>query len=167
MDLRARDDIAELVHRYADAVTTRDLDRWTACWADDAIWTLRPGRPAIGRDDIVALLLSALSTLDGVVQNVLNGEVRIDGDRASGRWHIQEHLRRVTGEPVLFLAHYDDTYTRRDGRWYFASRTLVTHYQGPPDLSGGFTASSDRHDDKNNGDHSHNDTDSSKEGRTS
>src|SRR3954453_1305454 len=105
MDVRARDDIAELVHRYADAVTTRDVYRWTECWADDATWTLRPGRPVFARADIVALVLSAPSTPGGVVQNVLNGEVRVDGDQASGRWHIQEHLRPVTGEPVLSLAH--------------------------------------------------------------
>lgn len=163
MELSEREEIAELVHRYADAVTNRDIEGWTACWAEDATWSLRPGQPAVGRDAIVALLISALSTLDGVVQNVLNGQVHIDGhgERASGRWYIQEHLRRVTGEAVLFLAHYDDTYTKRDGAWCFTSRTLVTHYQGPPDLSGRFTTT----DASSNGNHNSN-NDSNKEGMT-
>src|SRR4051794_36482943 len=149
----ARDEIAELVHRYADAVTRRDIPSWTACWASDATWSLRPDRTAVGLDQIVARLHSALASLEGVVQNVLNGSVRVDGpsgSAASGRWYIQEHLRRVTGEPMLLLAHYDDTYTKQDSRWCFASRTLVMHYQGPPDLSGEFSTA----------------TESSKEGRT-
>jgi len=134
-------DLADLVHRYADAVTRRDLDRWVDCWADDAVWTLRHDRVATGRDDILSMLQAVLLTLDGVVQHVLNGEaaVGVDGSTAAGRWHIQEHLRRTTGEPLLFLAHYEDTYVRSAGGWRFQTRTLVTHYQGPPDLSGSFT----------------------------
>ena len=135
----ARDEIAGLVHRYADAVTRRDIDRWVDCWAADAVWTLHHDRVATGRDAILSMLRAALSTLDGVVQHVLNGEVAVNDSAAAGRWHIQEHLRRTTGEPLLVLAHYEDTYLRGDGRWRFQSRTLVPHYQGPPDLSGSFT----------------------------
>jgi len=137
-----RDEIADLVHLYADAVTRRDFDQWTDCWAEDATWSLRPGRIACGRPEIVALLHAALATLDGVVQQVLDGMVDVQSDdssTASGRWHLQEHLRRTDGQAALLLAHYDDRYVHRGDRWRFASRTLVTHYQGPADLSGHFT----------------------------
>src|SRR5436309_3413412 len=83
-----------------------------------------------------------LATVDGVVQQVLNGMVDVQSDdssTASGRWHLQEHLRRTDGQAALLLAHYDDRYVHRGDRWRFASRTLVTHYQGPADLSGHFT----------------------------
>jgi len=134
----SRDAIAELVHRYADAVVRRDAEQWSSTWADDARWVLGPSRDVSGRDDIVKLWTAAVATFTAIVQNALNGEVTLDGDRGSGRWYIMEHYLRASGEPGILLAHYDDTYVRRDGRWLFASRTLVVHYNGPPDLSAPF-----------------------------
>jgi ketosteroid isomerase-like protein len=135
-----REAIADLVHRYADAVVRRDVDEWASCWADDAQWVLRPDRIATGRQAVVELWRHAMGSLDGVVQVVFNGTVTADGaDAARGRWYIAEHFRRVTGDAGMLLAHYDDRYLRHDGRWLFSSRTLVPHYQGPPDLSGSFS----------------------------
>ena len=73
-----------------------------------------------------------------VVQTVNNGAVDIDGTTATGRWHINEHFRRMNGDVGLLLAYYDDTYVLVDHSWLFASRTLVVQYQGPPDLSAPF-----------------------------
>jgi hypothetical protein len=135
----ARGAISDLVHRYSDGVTRRDGIQWSNCWAEDASWTLRSDRIAVGRDAIVEMWCNAMATLDGVVQVVLNGAVSLEGPTAArGRWYICEYLRPVAGEPRMLLAHYDDTYLRADDRWLFASRTLVPHYQGPPDLSGTF-----------------------------
>src|SRR5262249_42796128 len=44
-----RELIAELVHRYADAVVHKDRERWAACWAEDAHWYLSEGRTATGK----------------------------------------------------------------------------------------------------------------------
>lgn len=133
-----RDQIAELVHRYADAVVRRDGEQWGACWADDARWVLGPGREVEGRTAIVELWHRAMGNFIAVVQNVVNGAVAFYGDEADGRWYIMEHYRRATGEPGILLANYDDTYCRVDGHWLFASRELVIAYQGPPDLSAPF-----------------------------
>lgn len=134
----SRDAIAELVHRYADAVVHFNGDQWGSTWAEDARWVLGPGREVSGRTAIVELWHKAMKTMYAVVQNVLNGEVRIDGDTAAGRWYIMEHFKRANGDAAILLAYYDDTYVRRDGQWYFNSRQLHPQYQGPPDLSGTF-----------------------------
>ena len=134
----SRDDIAGLVHRYADAVVHFDGEQWGSCWADDAHWVLGPGRDVTGRPAIVELWNLAMSSFRAVIQNVLNGDVELDGDTGSGRWYIMEHCVRGNDSRTILLAHYDDTYVRRDGRWYFASRQLHIQYQGPPDLSGPF-----------------------------
>jgi hypothetical protein len=135
----ARSAIGDLVHRYSDAVTRRDDIQWSSCWDEDASWTLRSDRIAVGRDAIVEMWSKAMATLDGVVQVVLNGAVGVEGPSAArGRWYICEYFRPVGGGAGMLLAHYDDTYLRSDDRWLFASRTLVPHYQGPPDLSGIF-----------------------------
>jgi uncharacterized protein (TIGR02246 family) len=134
----SRDQIAELVHEYSDAVIHRDEARWASCWTEDATWTLPRGRHVEGRDAIVELWRTAMAAYASVVQFVHDGHVAVDGDRGSGRWHVGEHACRTNGEPSILLATYEDTYARAHGAWRFRSRSLVVHYQGPPDLSGSF-----------------------------
>jgi SnoaL-like domain len=135
-----REHIEELVHRYADAVGHRNADQWISTWAEDAKWVLGPGRDVSGRDDILALWRRAIGNFSSVVQNVLNGAVEVDENAgtATGRWYIMEHFKRASGEPGILLAYYDDTYARVGGQWQFASRELVRHYMGAPDLTGEF-----------------------------
>ena len=134
-----RDEIVELVHRYSDAVCRKDREQWAACWSEDAWWDLGKGRLTRGRDGIVAFWQAAVDGLHVVVQLVHNGAVTIDGDAASGRWYVSEHMERGNGVKGILLAWYDDTYVRVEGRWLFASRSLGSLYHGPPDLSGAFT----------------------------
>jgi SnoaL-like domain len=135
-----REHLEELVHRYADAVGHRDADQWISTWDENAKWVLGPGRDVQGREDILALWKRAIGNFSSVVQNVLNGSVDVDENAgtASGRWYIMEHFRRSNGEPGMLLAYYNDTYVRVGSHWAFATRELVRHYQGAPDLSGEF-----------------------------
>ena len=134
-----RELVAELVHRYADAVVHKDQERWAACWADDAHWYLSEGRTATGKPAIVKHWVESMAAIDLVVQNVFTGEVRFTEDTAAGRWYIVEHVRRGNGDVNLLLAYYDDTYVCIDGAWLFNSRRLTKLYHGLPDLSGSFT----------------------------
>ena len=134
----SRDAIENLVHRYADAVVHRDETAWAATWAPDASWELGRGRRVEGREAIVQFWNTAMDGFTAVVQNALNGAVDLDGDTGTGRWYVLEHFQRADGNPGMLLAHYDDTYTCIDGEWFFASRELVVHYGGPPDLSAPF-----------------------------
>ena len=134
-----RDDIADLVHRYSDAVSRKDRAQWAATWADDARWDLGKGRVSTGKADIVVFWQQAVDQLVTVVQMVHNGTVMVNGDTASGRWYITEHVRRSNGVLGIMLAWYDDTYVRVEGTWLFSSRALGSLYHGPPDLTGEFT----------------------------
>ena len=136
----SREEIATLVHRYADAVVHRDGDQWVDTWAKEAVWELGQGRRVEGRNAIFELWQQAMKGMTAVVQTVLNGEVQIDeaAGTGSGRWYIQESMRRADGTDAILLAHYNDTYVRTNEGWRFASRELAPHYQGPPDLSGTF-----------------------------
>ena len=136
----SRHAIEDLVHRYADAVVQRDPDRWSSTWAADAMWELGKGRRVEGRDAILALWNSAMDGFKAVIQNVVNGTAELDesAGTGSGRWYIMEHWTRADDSRGILLAHYDDTYVRVDGEWFFASRELAIHYGGPADLSAPF-----------------------------
>jgi uncharacterized protein (TIGR02246 family) len=135
-----RDDIADLVHDYADAVVRRDADAWAATWAPDARWVLGPGRDVTGRDVILDVWEKAMGRFSAVVQMVANGKATPGptADTASGRWYIFENFLLASGETGILLAYYDDTYVRVDGKWLFASRELTRQYQGAPGLSAPF-----------------------------
>lgn len=134
--------IQRLVHRYSEAVVLRDAEQWGSCWADDATWDLGRGRLVRGKAAIVELWTSAMAGMAAVVQLVHNGDARMDaddGDRAVGRWFIDERYRRSNGEPGMLIAHYDDAYVRGDDHaWRFETRFLQPHYHGAPDLSAEF-----------------------------
>lgn len=134
------DAIRDLVHLYSDAVVRCDRAQWGATWAPDAVWDLGKGRRIVGREEIVALWTKAMDGFVAVVQNVVNGTARLDAGAGTGvgRWYIIEHWQRTDDSRGILLAYYDDTYSRVDGEWRFASRELVIQYGGPADLSAPF-----------------------------
>ena len=134
MSAADRQEIADLVHRYADAVCRHDEAQWAACWADDAVWALAPGREPEGKEAIVELWKGAMAGFTMAIQMVHNGAVEVDGDRATGRWYIAEHLLQADGVARRFLAWYDDEYVRTADGWRFARRAAQALYAGPPDL---------------------------------
>ena len=136
MQQHHRTAIADLVHRYADASTHADAERWADTWAPDATWELVPGEPVRGRESIVAAWRAAMERFTSVVQLVMNGTA--DAETATGRWYLTEHLAHDDGSRSLMVGHYDDTYPTTETGWCFASRILTIHYLGPPDLSGTF-----------------------------
>lgn len=125
-------EIRDLVARYSDAVNRGDPTAWAETWADDGLWRLL-GREARGRESCVALLRELTAPLSLVVQLATNGIVRIEGERASGRWSILEHFKTEAGGSMS-LGVYDDAYRRERGVWRFASRSFHALYLGPPDL---------------------------------
>jgi ketosteroid isomerase-like protein len=132
-----RQAIAELVHRYCDAVVRQDREQWGATWSEDSVWQLGPNRVVEGRGPIIAHWQESIARNEVVVHQAANGHVGSTSETtAEGRWYITEHLKRRTGELGMLLAWYDDTYVCEDGSWLFASRRLTPIYRGPPDLSG-------------------------------
>ena len=126
--------IRDLVARYADAVTRRDEKDWAATWARDGFWRVM-GREASGRDDVVALWNELMRGIPFVVQIPATGTLRVDGDRATGRWTVTEHGKLASGAAILTIGLYDDGYRRERGGWCFERRHFRALYAGPPDLS--------------------------------
>lgn len=130
--------IRHLVSVYADAVNRRDEALWSSTWAEDGVWDLM-GNPVAGRETIVSTWKSAMAGFSFVVQLVYQGTVHIDGDQATGRWYLAEHLRPVDSDAGLFnIGSYLDVYTRQDGSWTFKRRGYQVLYndEGKGDMSG-------------------------------
>ncbi len=130
--------IRDLAARYIDAVNRVNQADWAATWSETAHWNLM-GMEVAGREAIVQLWVGAMSSFECALMMLNSGTVTLDGDRASGRWYVTEHLKPKEGAANLTLGVYDDEYRRENGQWLFARRHYNVMYQGPADYSGVFT----------------------------
>ena len=130
--------IRDLVARYIDAVNRYHKDDWAATWSETATWNLM-GMEVSGREAIVELWTNAMAGFEFAIMMLNSGSVSVDGESATGRWYLTEHLKMADGDTNMTLGVYDDEYRCEEGRWLFSRRSYQVIYQGPPDLSGNFT----------------------------
>ena len=129
--------INELVARYIDAVNRYHADDWAATWAEDATWNLL-GMEVEGKATILETWKGAMSGFEFALMMLNSGTLSVDGQRASGRWYLTEHLKTTEGEASMVLGVYDDEYSRESGSWLFTRRRYNILYRGPADLSGDY-----------------------------
>jgi uncharacterized protein (TIGR02246 family) len=112
--------ISDLVADFADAVNRLDAAAVTALFAPDGVWEVVNWGTHQGRDDIRAFADELFSHWAGLMHCAHTSRVWIDGDRATGRWHVTEFGLR-DGEELRVGGVYRDEYVRLDG-WAFARR---------------------------------------------
>jgi ketosteroid isomerase-like protein len=131
--------IRQLVASYADAVNRVDGDQWAKTWAENGAWVL-PGLGAVaGKENVVNLWQQAMKGFEFVAQLVYQGTVAIDGDTATGRWYLSEHLRPAGSSDGMFnIGTYADEYQKVDGDWLFTKRDYHILYndEGKGNMSG-------------------------------
>lgn len=130
--------IRHLVAAYADAVNRRDESLWASTWATDGVWDLM-GNAIEGKDAVVATWKGAMGGFAFVVQLVYQGTVAIDGDTATGRWYLAEHLKPQGDDNGMFnIGTYIDDYVKEAGEWKFARRSYHVLYndEGKGNMSG-------------------------------
>lgn len=135
--------IADLIHRYADAVCRFDPDQWAATWAPDGIWDM--GQTKVeGREAIGETWKSIMGGIPAVFHVYYNGTTDLDDatGTGTGRWYIGEFLRLPDDSTIAMYGYYDDEYVKVDGEWLFRTRTLTPLYRGPADMSGEFMRAS-------------------------
>jgi len=118
MDLVAHEELRRLKYRY---LRTLDLKQW-----DEFAQTLAPDATAhygdrlrfTGRDEIVGYLRRNVGPGIITVHHCHHPELEVDGDRATGRWALDDTVIITEGRTVLRgAAFYQDRYTRQDGHW--------------------------------------------------
>jgi ketosteroid isomerase-like protein len=129
-----RQAIRELVDRYSLAVTARDYELLSSCFAPDATWAV--GDPVgIGMDGAEAIVKFIAErqamgsfSFQGVAAMVLDV-----GDEATARGTVAIHEAALRGDddtPLKLYGLYRDEYVRIDGAWLFQSRVCeVLHLE--------------------------------------
>ena len=114
--------IKNLVYKYADAVCRRSKEDWASTWHEEAIWEL-PSAPKVeGKDKIVNFWVEAMSNFPFAAQLIQNGTVEVNGNNASGRWYIVEHLQFADKTGMFNIGVYQDKYLKVSDEWLFKER---------------------------------------------
>lgn len=137
--LEAREEIRQLVARYALALDSRNIDDLVALFVDDvATGDGRHGRAALA-DWFDGVLRPYTTTFHLIGNHVID---LVDDDHATGVLYCRpEH--EVGDLWVVMPLQYWDRYERRADRWYFRSRSIHAFYaadllENPSRLPGRF-----------------------------
>ena len=123
-----KQEITELLARYADGVNSHDIEAWAAVWSEDGVYNLNGELTIKGRDGIVELYAKSMASVEAMFQLVHNGTVEVDGDSAKGRWYVTEYRIMDENKSVFVIGFYQDRYARTADGWKFAERNFNQIY---------------------------------------
>jgi uncharacterized protein (TIGR02246 family) len=134
--LRELEDIEEIKRlkaRYAAACDNNyDADAIAELFAEDAQWDGGDLGKANGREKIRAFFRHASEFFPFAIHNVMNPQIKVDGDHATGQWYLLQPATMAKGNQAVWLdATYNDEYARIDGRWVFQKLRVTTHFLTP------------------------------------
>ncbi len=119
--------IIDLAIAYTWALDSMQLDDLRSVFLADATADLNDVH-CEGIDAIIERINRPLSRLDSTQHLVGNHQVRVDGDTATHRCHLQsQHVKRGTegGDNFLIGGIYEDRVVRTEEGWRIAHRTLT------------------------------------------
>ena len=127
--------LKQLKSRYAGYCDDDyNADRLAPLFTHDAIWDGGPLGRCEGRDAICAFFAAAPKALPFAIHHVMNPDIEVNGDQATGRWHLWQPCIHAAGNTALWIAgRYDDAYRRDDGIWRFAHVTFRLTMMSPYD----------------------------------
>jgi len=132
-----RIEIEALRAEITDAVMMRDFDRFASLFTPGgAMRWPHIGKEFIGREEIRAGIEWGQGLWEFFVQHVHPGVIRLDGDSAVGRTHIQEFGRLRDGGSHSNYALYHDQYERTPAGWKFSQRVYEVRYADSAPLTG-------------------------------
>jgi hypothetical protein len=123
-----REQIQDLLVRYATGLDSRDWDLLASCFTEDGVADYGDlGGVNEGRGAIVSLCSGVLSGLDASQHMITNMIISTDGDSGRAVCYFQaQHVFRGTpgGDNYLVGGTYRDRLVRTGGEWRIAHRTL-------------------------------------------
>jgi hypothetical protein len=126
--------LRELFDAYAHCADRRDAEGQKALFTDDTVFAVymdgdgsEPSYVLRGREALTPVF-DDLNRYEATTHFNGQSTIAMDGDRATGEsYTIAHHLYSEDGSRKIMIAslRYLDTFTKIEGRWYFAERKLV------------------------------------------
>ncbi|KAK3286615.1 hypothetical protein CYMTET_5841 [Cymbomonas tetramitiformis] len=125
-ELQSKEQIRDVMHRYARSVDRCDIEGLKACYWEDG-WDdhgFFGGNAHEFADYVIPILEQAESS----IHQISNEIIELDGDRAFTECYWQVLHRLPKGDEFLDYMHegrYLDVFERRHGTWKIYTRTIV------------------------------------------
>jgi hypothetical protein len=127
--MTTREDVHDVILRYARGVDRRDWDLVRSCFADDAV--IEGTRFSGPIDEYLPMLRPGVESFPTTMHFMGNQLAEIDGDRASTETYaIAHHFLDAEGrvEGIVMGVRYLDDLECRDGRWVIVRRRAVSDW---------------------------------------
>jgi 3-phenylpropionate/cinnamic acid dioxygenase small subunit len=121
-----KEQIAEVLIRYATGIDSKDWALLRTCWTDDVDVDYGEVGHYSGVEAITDLMAQLHSGMGPTYHRLSNLVVTVDGDDATARSYVFAHLQAVPDDPASWveaLGHYDDELVRTPEGWRIAKRT--------------------------------------------
>ena len=116
--------IRELIETFAVGAMRIDPDIWGSTWAEEGSWKLPSmTEPAKGKSNILAAFKEKMAYVNFMSMISFPANLVIDGDRARGKAYCRELIFPKGGGQKIVVGCFEDEYVKRDGCWYFLSRS--------------------------------------------
>jgi hypothetical protein len=121
-----KEQIAEVLIRYATGIDFKDWALLRTCWTEDVDANYGEVGRFGGADAITDLMEQLHNAMGPTYHRLSNFTIALDGDRATARSYVFAHLQALPDDPTSWveaLGHYDDELVRTPEGWRIARRT--------------------------------------------
>lgn len=130
-DRAARQDIAEVLVRYATGIDRRDWDLFRSCFTDDVLAEYEGIATWNGVEEITDSMVRSHADMGHTMHRISNIAVTVDGNTAEARSYVDAVLMSADGTTGLNPhGFYDDSLVRTDDGWRIAHRRFtMVHFR--------------------------------------
>lgn len=130
------EEIRQLKYAYFRCVDTKDWDGIGACFVPAATATY-PTQDCVDRDAILAFLTTSMFPDLVTMHHGHHPEIRVDGDEATGTWHLHDQVYAPDFDFALEgAALYEDRYVRTADGWRMAHTGYRRIFEKTSSLTG-------------------------------
>lgn len=125
-ELKDREAIREVIHRYCQAVDRCDLEMLKGCYHSDGYDD--HGFFGGNAHDFSDYVIPCLEVVDSTIHAITNTRIQLNGDRAScsSQWSVIHRLKNSGGFTDFWhQGRYLDVFEKRDGEWKILHRVIV------------------------------------------
>ena len=124
-----KEQIAEVLIRYATGIDSKDWPFFRSCWTDEIDVDYQQLGCFTSADALTDVMRQLHENMGPTYHRMSNFVITVDGDRATVRSYVQAVLMLQPDDStnwVEALGHYDDVFVRTPGGWRITERVSRT-----------------------------------------
>jgi 3-phenylpropionate/cinnamic acid dioxygenase small subunit len=127
----ARQDIADVIIRYASGIDRRDWDLFRTCFTPDCEADYGDAGTFAGVEALTEFMIASHAEMGHTLHRINNIAISVSDDIATARSYVDAVLLAPDGATgVNPIGYYDDELVRTDDGWRIARRTVtIATYQ--------------------------------------